>query len=175
MKKTTLIRSDKPHAVNMPAGSNVAARKTTQKFTEPAPADETPTNVQKVVPVKAPKAKRITAPPPVAKTVRAKATKTAPPEAPPKIVKPKPAPAKAARPMPKLRNNQAPSSKAKAPEPDPTPIDLRRLVKDACAWLGAFVRNEKCVTAEDVFDQFSRGMHGRQQAMGQSSRQRMRA
>ncbi len=53
--------------------------------------------------------------------------------------------------------------------------DLRRLVKDACAWLGAFVRNEKCVTAEDVFDQFSRGMHGRQQAMGQSSRQRMRA
>ncbi|WP_291934677.1 hypothetical protein, partial [Limnohabitans sp.] len=84
MKKTTLIRSDKPHAVNMPAGSNVAARKTTQKFTEPAPADETPTNVQKVVPVKAPKAKRITAPPPVAKTVRAKATKTAPPEAPPK-------------------------------------------------------------------------------------------
>ena len=123
MKKTTLIRSDKPHAVNMPAGSNVAARKTTQKFTEPAPADETPTNVQKVVPVKAPKAKRITAPPPVAKTVRAKATKIAPPEAPPKTVKPKPAPAKAARPMPKLRNNQAPSSKAKAPEPDPTPIE----------------------------------------------------
>jgi hypothetical protein len=123
VKKTTLIRSDKPHAVNMPAGSNVAARKTTQKFTEPATADETPTNVQKVVPVKVPKAKRITAPPPVAKTVRAKATKTVPPEAPPKIVKPKSTPAKAARSMPKLRNTQAPSKKAKAPEPDPTPIE----------------------------------------------------
>lgn len=51
--------------------------------------------------------------------------------------------------------------------------ELRRLVKDVCAWLGAFVRDEKCVTVEDVFDQFSRGMHGRQQAMAQPSRQRM--
>ena len=122
MKKPTLIRSDKPHAVNMPAGSNVAARKTTPKNTPAPPTDETPTNVQKVVPVNPPKTKRITPPPPVAKTVRSKATKIAPPEPPPKIVKPKPAPAKAARSLPKLRA-PAPSRKAKTPEPAPTPIE----------------------------------------------------
>jgi hypothetical protein len=74
--KNTLIRSDKKHAVNMPAGSNVAERKTTRKFSEPDTPVEAPANIQKLPPTKATPAKRKTAPPPAAKTVRAKATLT---------------------------------------------------------------------------------------------------
>lgn len=122
MKKTTLIRSDKPHAVNMPAGSNVAARKTTQKFKPAPPPDESPTSTQKVVAVKAPKTQRTSVPTPVAKTVRAKAPKTLAPEAPPKTAKPKPAPAKAGRAQARLRSAAPPNSQAAtqatAPAPD---------------------------------------------------------
>jgi hypothetical protein len=127
VKKNTLIRSDQAHAVKVTAGSNVAERKTTKKFNQLPPPDEIPTYLQKVVPVKASKAKRTTPPPAVAKT-----DKSEPIEAPPKIVKPKivrpktkPVPAKAARPAAKLRTAKPSSSKAKAQaeEPAPTPIE----------------------------------------------------
>ena len=62
MKPNTLIRSDKPHAVNMPVGSNVAARKSTPKFKPSETTDDSPTNLQKVMPVKTPKIKRIAPP-----------------------------------------------------------------------------------------------------------------
>ena len=39
MKKSTLIRNDAPHAVKMPEGSNVAARKVKKAPAEPAPQE----------------------------------------------------------------------------------------------------------------------------------------
>jgi hypothetical protein len=121
VKKNTLIRSDKPHAVNMPAGSNVAARQSTQKFKSSETSDDSPTNIQKVVPVKTPKSKRIEPPTPAVKTVRAKAL-----EAPTPLAKPKSKPpsGKTARSKPKLRS-ASPSSSAKAQALDaaPTPIE----------------------------------------------------
>jgi hypothetical protein len=121
VKKSTLIRSDKPHAVNMPAGSNVAARQSTQKFKSSETSDDSPTNIQKVVPVKTPKSKRIEPPTPAVKTVRAKAL-----EAPTPLAKPKSKPpsGKTARSKPKLRS-ASPSSSAKAQALDaaPTPIE----------------------------------------------------
>lgn len=39
MKKNTLIRNDAPHAVKMPEGSNVAARKVKKAAAEPAPQE----------------------------------------------------------------------------------------------------------------------------------------
>jgi hypothetical protein len=79
VKKSTLLRSDKPHAVNMPAGSNVAARKSTQKFKPSETTDDSPTNIQKVMPVKTPKIKPIEPPAAPVKTVRAKAASSPPP------------------------------------------------------------------------------------------------
>ena len=124
MKPNTLIRSDKAHAVNMPAGSNVAARQNTQKFKTSEPTDESPTNIQKVMPVKTPKIKRIEPPAAPVKTVRAKAAISPPPKAPSKPVKPKTATGKTARPQPKLRT-ALPSSSAKpqAQPAAPTPTE----------------------------------------------------
>jgi hypothetical protein len=124
MKPNTLIRSDKAHAVNMPAGSNVAARQNTQKFKTSEPADDSPANIQKVMPVKTPKIKPIEPPAAPVKTVRAKAAISPPPPAPSKPVKPKTASGKTARPQPKLRN-ALPSSSAKAQvqEAAPTPTE----------------------------------------------------
>jgi hypothetical protein len=119
VKKSTLIRSDKQHAVNMPAGSNVAQRKAPPKASAPDQPTEAPPNIQKVVPAKAPKVQRITPHTPVAKTVRAKATLGRPVEAPAKTPKPKAAPAKAAKPTPKARSTP-PKKSAKAPAPAPT-------------------------------------------------------
>lgn len=85
MTKNTLIRSDKKHAVKMPAGSNVAERKTTRKFSEPD-VPEAPVNIQKLDPVKNVAAKR-NATPPATKTVRAKASLTPPPPPPAKATK----------------------------------------------------------------------------------------
>ncbi|PUE41720.1 hypothetical protein [Limnohabitans sp. Bal53] len=110
MKKSTLIRSDKPHAVNMPAGSNVAQRKGPPKASAPEQPSEPPPNIQKVAPIKASKAQRTAAPSPAAKTVRAKATLTRQSEAPAKTAKPKAAPAKAAKPKPKARSTSPKSS-----------------------------------------------------------------
>lgn len=121
MKKSTLIRSDKPHAVNMPAGSNVAQRKGPPKASEPDTPSEAPPNIQKVVPTKTPKTERITPPTPAAKTVRAKAALSRPVEAPVKTTKPKTAAAKAAKPKPKPRNT-APKRSAQPQAQAPAPI-----------------------------------------------------
>jgi hypothetical protein len=124
MKPNTLIRSDKPHAVNMPEGSNVAARKTTQNFKRSEPTDDGPTNIQKVMPVKAPKIKRIEPPAAPAKTARAKAAKSLPLKTPSEPVKPQTASDKTDRLKPKLRPAQPSSSaKAKAQDAPPTPTE----------------------------------------------------
>lgn len=59
MKKSTVIRSDKPHAVKMTEGSNVAQRKSSAKKTEKLTEEEAPVNIQKVAPVKTTKTKRL--------------------------------------------------------------------------------------------------------------------
>ena len=126
MKKNTLIRSDRPHAVNMPAGSNVAARKSTQKFKSSETSDDSPTNIQKVAPVKTPKSKRIEPPTPAVKAVRAKALEVPSVEAPTPLAKPKskPASGKTVRSKPKLRTASLSSSaKAQALDAAPTPIE----------------------------------------------------
>ena len=124
MKPNTLIRSDKAHAVNMPAGSNVAARQNTQKFKSSEPTDDSPTNTQKVMPVKTPKIKRIEPPAAPVKTVRSKAAISPPPQAPGKPVKPKTASGKTTRPQPKLRTAQlSGSAKAQAQPAAPTPTE----------------------------------------------------
>ena len=121
MKKSTLIRSDKPHAVNMPAGSNVAQRKAPPKASAPEQAAEAPPNIQKVVPTKTPKVQRITTPAPAAKTTRAKASLSSPEEAPAKTPKAKATPAKMAKAAPKARSTplkkgvQAPAPAPKEP------------------------------------------------------------
>ena len=125
MKKSTLIRSDQPHAVKMPAGSNVAARQNTQKFKSSETTDDSPTNIQKVAPVKTPKSKRVEPPAPIVKAVRAKALKSPPVETPTPRAKPqsKPASGPTARAKPKLRTAPPTSSaKAQALDAAPTPI-----------------------------------------------------
>lgn len=89
VKKSTLIRSDKPHAVNMPAGSNVAQRKGPPKVSDPDQSTEAPPNIQKAATTKAPKVQRVTAPTPAAKTVRAKAALSRSSDVPAKTTKPK--------------------------------------------------------------------------------------
>jgi hypothetical protein len=126
VKKNTLIRSDRPHAVKMPAGSNVAARQSTQKFKSSETSDDSPTNIQKVVPVKTPKSKRIEPPTPAVKTVRAKALEVPSVEAPTPLAKSKskPAAGKTARSKPKLRSaSPSSSAKAQALGAAPTPIE----------------------------------------------------
>ncbi len=124
MKPNTLIRSDKAHAVTMPEGSNVASRKNIQKFKPSEPTDDSPTKIQKVMPVKPPKIKRIDPPAAPAKTVRTKAAKSPPLKTPSKAVKPKTASGKTERLKPKLRT-ALPSSnaKAQAQEAAPTPTE----------------------------------------------------
>jgi hypothetical protein len=124
MKPNTLIRSDKAHTVKVTAGSNVAARQSTQKFKNSEPTDDSPTNIRKVMPVKTPKIKRIEPPAAPAKTVRAKAAISPPPQAPSKPVKPKTASGKTARPQPKLRTTlPSGSAKAQAQQAAPTPTE----------------------------------------------------
>lgn len=80
MKKPALIRSDKPHAVQVTEGSSVAQRKSSApKSAVPSPAPA-PDNTQKAAPAKAVKAKRSpppeateVAPPPPRRAVKAKA------------------------------------------------------------------------------------------------------
>ena len=108
MTKNTLIRSEKKHAVKMPAGSNVAERKTSQKFAEPESVAELPDNIQKLAPLNAPVSKRKVAPPPSAKPVRAK----------PKLTPPSPSPAKATK-STKSRTTVSKIKIAKLPVPQP--------------------------------------------------------
>lgn len=104
MKKNTLIRSDKPHTVNMAAGSNVAQRKPPAKASAPDEPTQAPPNIQKVTAPKAAKTQRVKAPTPTAKTVRSKAVLTAPTETAPPPGKTKTKPTKAAKPKPKVRS-----------------------------------------------------------------------
>jgi hypothetical protein len=89
LKKSTLIRSDKPHSVKMAEGSNVAQRKNPVK--KPEPVVETPVadNIQKLAPVKTSKPKRVVAPVVAAKPARTKAKLKAPPPPVPTPPKPK--------------------------------------------------------------------------------------
>lgn len=57
MKKPALIRSDKPHAVQMTEGSSVAQRKSSAKKPAAAAQQEAPENILRAVPVKSVKAK----------------------------------------------------------------------------------------------------------------------
>jgi hypothetical protein len=108
MKKGTLIRNDAPHAVKMPEGSNVAARKVKKTAAEPAP-QEPPTS-------------------PVArKSVNKKAIDMPPVKVPESIaVKPKPKPKvrpKAqAQPLETLAAKLLPAADH-APTPLPVPLD----------------------------------------------------
>ena len=52
MKKSTLIRSDKPHTVKIAEGTNVAQRKSVKKSSAPDAPDEAPDNIQKLPRVK---------------------------------------------------------------------------------------------------------------------------
>lgn len=107
MKKSTLIRSDKPHSVKMTEGSNIAQRKNAAK--KPEKVDETPApeNIQKTAAVKVSKPRRVSTPTPQSKPARRKApppsspapakdpakkATTAKPRARPSTVKSKPTP-----------------------------------------------------------------------------------
>jgi hypothetical protein len=50
-----------------------------------------------------------------------------------------------------------------APESEGIFSSLKRTITDVCVWLGAYINQEKCATAEDVFERFGSGMHGKQQ------------
>lgn len=151
MKKTTLVRSDKPHAVKMAEGTNVAQRKSAKKTSGPEAPSAPPDNIQKIAPepVAATEPAVVTAvvPAMLLKPVRAK-TKLTPartpstpsaPSAPNSVsptaktkaaAKPKPplksaAPAKpkaATKPAAKARPSAAPKLAPKpAPQPAPKP------------------------------------------------------
>lgn len=113
MKKNTLIRNEKAHAVKLSDGSNTAQRKSPAKASDPDIAVQTPSNLQKVVPTKTPKVQRITAPTVAVKTVRTKAQISRPVEAPTKTAKLQAAPVKVpkTKPKPKPRNS-APKNSA---------------------------------------------------------------
>lgn len=107
MKKSTLIRSDKPHAVKMSPGSNVAQRKTDAKKGPKEESAAPPENVQKVTQVKASKAKTSRTPAPTApKPARARALSARQPEP--------------AAPPPKPRR---PRTKAAPPAPPAAPAE----------------------------------------------------
>jgi hypothetical protein len=76
MKKSTLIRSDKPHAVQVTEGSSVAQRKSTAKKSVTPESTAPQKNSQPVPVVKAAKSQRVTA-----SKVPVSTVKTAPPEA----------------------------------------------------------------------------------------------
>lgn len=119
MKKNTLIRSDKPHAVNMPAGSNVAQRKSPPKVSAPDEPTQAPANLQKVTPAKAIKVQRLTPPITPAKTLRSKAKLSRPVESAAPSPQPNTTPTKAVKPKAKVRS-ASPKSNAKIQAPAPT-------------------------------------------------------
>ena len=72
MKKSTVIRSDKPHAVKIAEGTNIAQRKSTKKSRAPDTPDEASSNFQKLTPGKS--VATVVPDNTVSKTPRAKAT-----------------------------------------------------------------------------------------------------
>lgn len=119
MKQNTLIRSDKPHAVKMPAGSNVAQRKSPPKATVPDQPPQALPNIQKVTPSKATKVQRPTTPAPSGKTARSKVTLNRPVESAAPPPKPKTTAAKAVKSKAKERSANPKSSTIVHP-PAPT-------------------------------------------------------
>lgn len=71
LKKSTVIRSDKPHAVKMTEGSNVAQRKSPAQKPDKVAEDEALVNIQQVAPVKTTKSKRLLTTETPAKPVKA--------------------------------------------------------------------------------------------------------
>ena len=115
MKKSTLVRSDKPHAVKMAEGTNVAQRKTPKKNSAPDAPVEAASNLQKLPPVEAAPANPIAVPAATAKPVRAKARTKARTKAPTtEPVRAKP-PTRQAQATPKATNPKAPA-KPRAPD-----------------------------------------------------------
>ena len=88
VKKSTLVRSDKPHAVKMAEGTNVAQRKNPKKTNDPDAPTEPALNIQKLPPAEVARPEPIALPAAAAKPLRAKATQ-------PKTPAPARAPAKA--------------------------------------------------------------------------------
>lgn len=121
MKKSTLVRNDKPHAVKMAEGANVAQRKNTKKTSAPEAPAPTPINLQKIAPVKTPQTTPLAPPPAPIKPVRAKARLRAEPAPPPvsPVAKPK-APAKASvKPRAKAAPATPPATPPAAPPAAP--------------------------------------------------------
>lgn len=76
MKKSTIVRNDKPHAVKMADGTNVAQRKNTKKSAAPEGPEAlapVPINIQKITPVKVAKIAPLAPPSGPSKPARAKA------------------------------------------------------------------------------------------------------
>ena len=115
MKKSTLVRSDKPHAVKMAEGTNVAQRKNPKKNSAPD-VDDTKSNIQKLPPVEIAQPAPIAVPTATAKPVRTKARTKAPTSEP---VRAKP-PARQATATPKATKPKAtakPRTKAQPEKP----------------------------------------------------------
>jgi hypothetical protein len=120
VKKSTLIRNDKPHAVKMAEGTHIAQRKSAKKASAPEePTAPTP-NTVKITPATRAKSKPVAVPAPTAKPVRSKASlrEATPPPAPSrpnkpsKAAKPRPAPQAAAK-------GKTPRAAAPAPASEP--------------------------------------------------------
>jgi hypothetical protein len=74
VKKSTLVRSDKPHAVKMAEGTNVAQRKNPKKTNDPDAPTEPALNIQKLPPAEVARPEPIALLAAAAKPLRAKAT-----------------------------------------------------------------------------------------------------
>lgn len=74
MKKSTLVRSDQPHAVKMAEGTNVAQRKNPKKTIVSDALCEPADNIQKLHPAEVARTEPIALPSAAAKPLRVKAT-----------------------------------------------------------------------------------------------------
>jgi len=122
VKKSTLVRSDKPHAVKMAEGTNVAQRKSVKKASAPEAPKPAPDNIQKITPAKAPKTEPLEVPAAPLKPARAKArARPAQPQPKPsQATKPKAAakPKAPAKPAAKARPAAAPLAAPPAAPPE---------------------------------------------------------
>lgn len=113
MKKSTLVRSDKPHAVKMAEGTNVAQRKSVKKASAPEAPQPAPDNIQKITPAKAPKTETLEVPAMLLKPTRAKAS--------PRPAQPQSLPSRATRPKAAAKP-KAPAKAAAKAQPAAAPL-----------------------------------------------------
>jgi hypothetical protein len=113
VKKSTLVRSDKPHAVKMAEGTNVAQRKSVKKASVPEAPKPTPDNIQKITPTKAPKTETLEVPAMLLKPTRAKAS--------PRPAQPQSLPSRATRPKAAAKP-KAPAKAAAKAQPAAAPL-----------------------------------------------------